>query len=203
MIGRYIRSFAASPLAAWAEAKPWELTVASGTVVTAVMAGLAADGFRIADGIAVHRSAVIETGAIVKSPAVIGPDCFLAAGAYLRNGVWLDRACVIGPGSEVKSSLVFAGSKLAHFNFVGDSIIGSDVNLEAGSIVANYRNERQDRQIHCRLDGQRVATGTDKFGALIGDHVRIGANAVIAPGALIEPGQIVRRLALLDQDSEA
>jgi UDP-N-acetylglucosamine diphosphorylase / glucose-1-phosphate thymidylyltransferase / UDP-N-acetylgalactosamine diphosphorylase / glucosamine-1-phosphate N-acetyltransferase / galactosamine-1-phosphate N-acetyltransferase len=43
----------------------------------------------------------------------------------------------MGPGCELKSSFVFRGSKLAHFNFVGDSVIGSDVNLEAEAIVAN------------------------------------------------------------------
>jgi bifunctional N-acetylglucosamine-1-phosphate-uridyltransferase/glucosamine-1-phosphate-acetyltransferase GlmU-like protein len=61
--------------------------------------------------------------------------------AYLRAGVWLGEGCVVGPGAELTSSFLFAGSKLAHFNFVGDSILGNDVNLEAGSIVANHRNE--------------------------------------------------------------
>lgn len=52
--------------------------------------------------------------------------------AYLRGGVWLERSCVVGPGAELKSSFLFDGSKLAHFNFVGDSIVGCEVNLEAG-----------------------------------------------------------------------
>jgi bifunctional N-acetylglucosamine-1-phosphate-uridyltransferase/glucosamine-1-phosphate-acetyltransferase GlmU-like protein len=94
---------------------------------------------------------------------------------------------------------VFRGSKLAHFNFVGDSILGADVNLEAGSIVANFRNEAVDSEIRVRGGPGLVRTGARKFGALIGDRARIGANAVLAPGALIEPGQVVARLMLVDQ----
>jgi UDP-N-acetylglucosamine diphosphorylase / glucose-1-phosphate thymidylyltransferase / UDP-N-acetylgalactosamine diphosphorylase / glucosamine-1-phosphate N-acetyltransferase / galactosamine-1-phosphate N-acetyltransferase len=152
------------------------------------------------DDVAVHRSATIESGAVIKGPAIICAGCFIAAGAYLRGGVWLDESCVIGPGAELKSSFVFGGSKLAHFNFVGDSILGSGVNLEAGSILANFRNERADKKIRVRVGTELQRTGVEKFGALVGDGALIGANAVIAPGALIPPGQVVPRLSLLDQD---
>jgi len=68
---------------------------------------------------------------------------------------------------------------------VGDSILGSSVNLEAGSIVANYRNERALKEIKVRYKGNLINTGINKFGAVIGDNCKIGANAVIAPGALL------------------
>jgi UDP-N-acetylglucosamine diphosphorylase / glucose-1-phosphate thymidylyltransferase / UDP-N-acetylgalactosamine diphosphorylase / glucosamine-1-phosphate N-acetyltransferase / galactosamine-1-phosphate N-acetyltransferase len=74
------------------------------------------------------------------------------------------------------------------------------VNLEAGSILANFRNERPDKEIRVRIGTELQATGVEKFGALVGDGARIGANAVIAPGALIRPGQVVPRLSLLDQE---
>lgn len=48
-------------------------------------------------------------------------------------------------------------------------------------------------------EGKRIETGVDKFGALVGDGVKIGANAVVAPGAFIAPGMVVPRLVLLDQ----
>ena len=92
---------------------------------------------------------------------------------------------------------------MAHFNFVGDSILGSDVNLEAGSIVCNYRNERADKEIRVRVGAGLHATGCDKFGAVIGDGCRIGANAVLAPGAVLEPRSIVGRGALHDDEQEA
>ena len=103
---------------------------------------------------------------------------------------------------ELKSSFVFAGTALAHFNFVGDSVVGAGVNMEAGSIVCNHRNERADKQIFVRSGkgGALQGTGCEKFGALIGDGARIGANAVIAPGALLRAGQVVVRASLLDQE---
>ena len=109
--------------------------------------------------------------------------------------------CIFGPGAELKSSFVFAGTKLAHFNFVGDSILGSDVNLEAGSIVCNYRNERSEKEILVRLGADLHRTGHVKFGAVLGDHSRLGGNAVVAPGCLLRPGSVVRRASLRDDEA--
>ncbi len=148
---------------------------------------------------AVHRTATVEPGALIKGPAVVGPDCFVASSALLRGGVFLAQGCIVGPGCELKSSFMLAGSKIAHLNFVGDSILGARVNCEAGSMVANYRNERDDKRIRIAWGGRVIDTGVDKFGALLGDGVRLGANAVVAPGALLAPGSIVPRLGLVDQ----
>ena len=106
---------------------------------------------------------------------------------------------IIGPCCELKTVLMFSNSKAAHLNFVGDSVVGRDVNIEAGAMIANYRNEKADKVIRFHHQGKLVETGVEKFGAMIGDHVRIGANAVIAPGAVLPVSTIVRRLELVDQ----
>jgi len=121
------------------------------------------------------------------------------ASALLRGGVFLDEGCIIGPAVELKTTFMFRGSKAAHLNFIGDGVVGADVNLEAGSIVANYRNELDDKMIRIRLEDRMIETGVDKFGALIGDGTRIGANAVIAPGAVLAVGARVPQLGLVDQ----
>ncbi|SEJ59778.1 hypothetical protein SAMN05216567_11938 [Variovorax sp. OK605] len=200
----YIAGIASSPLAPWAASLPWELPPRAPEIVRELLAALPAD-YAIDGEVAVHRSARVEPGAVLKGPLILGPGCFVAAGAYLRGGNWVDARCSIGPGVELKSSFVFAGTALAHFNFVGDSVLGAGVNMEAGSIVCNHRNERADKQIFVRSGtgaggGALQPTGCEKFGALMGDGVRIGANAVIAPGALLAPGRVVGRTALLDQE---
>ncbi|RSC29837.1 LpxA family transferase [Pseudomonas putida] len=149
--------------------------------------------------VVVHRNATVEAGALVKGVAIIGPGCFIASGSLLRGGCWLGEGCIIGPGAELKTSIMFAGSKLAHFNFVGDSVLGSGVNIEAGAIIANYRNELDAPDIRLQYQGQIITLPTPKFGALVGDNCRIGANAVVAPGAILAPRTRVGRLALLDQ----
>ncbi|WP_338722575.1 LpxA family transferase [Pseudomonas tolaasii] len=194
----YIAGFSQSTLAPWAELAPWALAAQAPAIVRQLLVQLPADEYTLEGDVAVHRTAIVETGALLKGPLIIGAHCFIASGSLLRGGCWLDTHCIIGPGAELKTSFVFSGSKLAHFNFVGDSVLGHGINLEAGSIVANYRNERDDKEVQVRIDGQLQRTGCDKFGALLGDQCRIGANAVLAPGAVLRPASVVGRGQLFD-----
>jgi bifunctional N-acetylglucosamine-1-phosphate-uridyltransferase/glucosamine-1-phosphate-acetyltransferase GlmU-like protein len=200
-LAEFVAGIDSSPIAPWASCPPWEITSRSAEIVRRLFAGLPAADFIVTEDVAVHRSARVEAGAVLKGPLILGAECFVASGAYLRGGNWVAERCTFGPGAELKSSFVFSGSKLAHFNFVGDSILGADVNLEAGSILCNYRNERPDKEICVRVGGSLHRTGCRKFGALVGDHGRIGANAVVAPGALLSAGTIVRRGALRDDET--
>jgi UDP-N-acetylglucosamine diphosphorylase / glucose-1-phosphate thymidylyltransferase / UDP-N-acetylgalactosamine diphosphorylase / glucosamine-1-phosphate N-acetyltransferase / galactosamine-1-phosphate N-acetyltransferase len=202
LTSRHVASFAGSPLARWSDRAPWELTAQSAAVVFDLLAAVSSE-FDITEQVAVHRSATIERGAVLKGPLILGANCFVAAGAYLRGGNWVAENCIFGPGVELKSSFVFAGARLAHFNFVGDSILGADVNLEAGSIICNCRNERADKEVLIRNGAALQRTGCAKFGALVGDGTRIGANAVVAPGALLLPGAVVARAELFDQEDRA
>jgi UDP-N-acetylglucosamine diphosphorylase / glucose-1-phosphate thymidylyltransferase / UDP-N-acetylgalactosamine diphosphorylase / glucosamine-1-phosphate N-acetyltransferase / galactosamine-1-phosphate N-acetyltransferase len=198
LISNFIRSFSQSALQPFFDLAPWTLTSQARQVVGDIVSRIGPDYSVIGD-VAIHRTASVESGTILKGPAVIGPDCFVAHGAYVRDGCWLDRGCVLGPGAELKSSFLFSGSKLAHFNFVGDSVLGAGCNLEAGAIIANYRNEHGGRPIVITREGNQIDTGVSKFGALLGDRVRVGANAVIAPGAILDIGAVVPRLGLVDQ----
>lgn len=176
---------------------PWQVPDELGTIIGQLISNLD-EGYLISHGVAVHITAEIEPGAVIKAPAVIGPDCFIAANAYLRGGVILGEKVIIGPGCEVKSSVIASGTALAHFNYIGNSLVGSDVNFEAGALIANHHNDRTDKRIFVRTaEGEVVETGVTKFGAVVGDRCRVGANAVIAPGKLLLPGYIVKRLELI------
>jgi UDP-N-acetylglucosamine diphosphorylase / glucose-1-phosphate thymidylyltransferase / UDP-N-acetylgalactosamine diphosphorylase / glucosamine-1-phosphate N-acetyltransferase / galactosamine-1-phosphate N-acetyltransferase len=198
IIDEFIADFRTSALQQFANQAPWELTSNATAVVEQLITQLD-PSYLVTGKAAVHRSATIEQAATIKGPAIIGPNCFVAAGAYVRGGCWLGSNCILGPGVELKSSFLFSGSKLAHFNFVGDSILGRDVNLEAGAIIANCRNEQDATVIAFMHRSERIETHVNKFGALIGDGTKIGANAVVAPGAFITPGTIVDRLSLVDK----
>jgi UDP-N-acetylglucosamine diphosphorylase / glucose-1-phosphate thymidylyltransferase / UDP-N-acetylgalactosamine diphosphorylase / glucosamine-1-phosphate N-acetyltransferase / galactosamine-1-phosphate N-acetyltransferase len=177
---------------------PWHLAGKAPEFVARLFASLSSD-FKIVDAIAIHKSAVIETNVTLKAPVIIGPGCFIASHCYLRGGVYLMGHNSIGPGCEIKASFIFPHSNLAHFNFIGDSILGSDVNFEAGSIIANHFNERKEKKISVLIQGKRVETHTEKFGALIGDGSKIGANAVLSPGTILNPNSVVKRLELVNQ----
>ncbi len=180
---------------------PWDIPARLPGLIKETIAQLKHD-FIIADDVAIHVSAVVEAGAIIKAPAIIGSNCFVAAHAYLRGGVYIVRNVSIGAGCEIKSSIIFPNSSIAHFNFVGDSIIGNNVNMEAGAITANHHNDRDDKTIFFSCDGVLQKTNATKFGALIGDGSKIGANAVLSPGTILPKKSIVKRLQLVNQEMD-
>lgn len=177
---------------------PWELTQSINEVILERIS-LLNDDYVISNDIAIHKTAVIETNVTLKAPIIIGENCFIGANSYLRNGVFLMSNVKIGTGCEIKTSIICPDSAIAHFNFIGDSIIGRRVNFEAGSITANHFNEREDKTITVVHNSQKINTHVTKFGSLVGDDSRIGANAVLSPGTLLLPKSIVKRLELIEQ----
>jgi NDP-sugar pyrophosphorylase family protein len=195
-INQFIHSF---PTAIEQQDKePWDITKKIVEIINELIPSLNED-FNINDGIAVHKTAVIESGVTLKSPVIIGAGCFIGAHAYLRGGVYLANNVSIGPGCEIKSSIICNNSALAHFNFIGDSIIGSHVNFEAGSVTANHYNERVDKAIFVLYNAEIIDIESVKFGSLVGDDSKIGANAVLSPGTLLPQKSVVNRLSLVEQ----
>lgn len=198
IVDAHIAAWRRSPFAEWATGEAWDVIPDLAGMVARLLKALDAD-YEIKGDIALHHITKVEPGAVMKGPLIVGPSCLIAMGSLIRGGCWLDSDCIVGPGSELKTTIMFQGSKLAHFNYVGDSILGRDVNLEAGSIIANYRNELADPRLRIGYNGKTLEADTLKFGALVDDGCRIGANAVVAPGAILAPGTVVSRLGLIDQ----
>lgn len=135
---------------------------------------------------------VIEPGAMIKSPAIIGAKTEVRQGAYLRGNVIVGDYCTCGHTTEVKNSIFMNHTEAGHFAYVGDSVLGSYVNLGAGTKLANlqFRNKKAKLrqnfpEITLKLDGEIFHTGTAKIGAFFGDHGEAGCNSVIAPGVFL------------------
>ena len=180
---------------------PWKITEDIKEIIEAIIPKLGTD-FNIENGIAIHKSAILEQGITMKSPLIIMDQCRIAANTYFREGVFLDSSVRIGPGSEIKASIIFSNSTIAHLNYIGNCLIGINVNFEAGSIAANHYNERKDKQIRVIFKNMIFETGLEKFGALVGDNSKIGANGVLSPGTILEKNSIVKRLELIEQLKE-
>jgi bifunctional N-acetylglucosamine-1-phosphate-uridyltransferase/glucosamine-1-phosphate-acetyltransferase GlmU-like protein len=177
---------------------PWELTQNIDKIILEHIS-LLDDDFTVNNNIAIHKTAVIEHNVTLKPPMIIGKNCFIGANSYLRNGIFLMDNVRIGAGCEIKTSIICSDSAIAHFNFIGDCIIGCRVNFEAGSIAANHYNEREDKTITVVHNSQKINTHVTKFGSLVGNDSKIGANAVLSPGTLLLPKSIVKRLELIEQ----
>ncbi|TVR98605.1 MAG: glucose-1-phosphate thymidylyltransferase [Trueperaceae bacterium] len=145
----------------------------------------------------VHPTAVVEgpvrleagarigPHAYVSGPAWLGPGASIGHGARVRGGVVMGAGATIGHASEVKRAVLLEGAKAPHFNYVGDSLLARRVNLGAGVKCANLKAIGRGVRVG------ETQTGLRKLGAMLGDDVSIGCNAVLAPGTLIGVGSVV------------
>ena len=150
-----------------------------------LMAGCCFTGNQIDIG----KSCVIEPGAMIKSPAIIGDWNEVRQGAYLRGDVLTGKGCVLGHTTEIKHSIFLDDAKAGHFNYVGDSILGNNSNLGAGTKLANLRFIKGN--LILRYEDQQIDTGRRKFGAILGDETQTGCNSVTNPGVIIGRGSFV------------
>ena len=137
----------------------------------------------IGDNVFIGEGTVVEDGVMIKGPAIIGRNCQIRHNAYLREDVIIGDNCVIGNACELKNALLFNNATVPHFNYVGDSILGYKAHLGGGVKISNVK--LTSGNVMMEIDGVPHDTGLRKFGALIGDHVDVGCNAVISPGSVI------------------
>lgn len=193
-------------LGSWIDVgRPWDLLHANQVVLEAkrddagywVQEGLVEEGVRLRGPVRVEQGARVEAGSVIEGPVVVQAGARVGPLAYVRAHSVIGEGCHVGAHTEIKNSLLFAGSNAPHLNYVGDSILGSGVNLGAGTVIANLRHDGAD--IDVTLDGGvRVGSGRRKLGAILADHVKTGINvsldcgSVVGAGALLAPGQSFR-----------
>ncbi len=120
----------------------------------------------------------IQSTVIVES--VVGNGCKIGPMAYLRPGTVLADTVKIGDFVEVKKSQVGQGSKIPHLSYVGDSVVGSGVNIGCGTITCNY-------------DGVHKYQTTIEDGAFIGSNTNLVAPVTVAENAFIGAGSTITR----------
>ena len=133
--------------------------------------------------VSIGKGSVIEPGAMIVGPAIIGENTLVRQGAYVRGNVIIGNNCIIGHASEVKGTIILNNTELSHFNYVGDSIIGSDVLLGAGVRTANVKIT--GGTIRVTIGDKNYETELVKFGGIVGDKVQLGCNSVFNPGTLV------------------
>ncbi|HEX6384444.1 MAG TPA: glucose-1-phosphate thymidylyltransferase [Anaerolineae bacterium] len=140
----------------------------------------------------IGEGARVEPGAYVHGPAYIGAGAVVRHGALIRENVILLPGSVLGHAGEAKNSLFLPGAHAPHFNYVGDSILGHGVNLGAGTRLSNLgilseKDETTGKRptIKLMIDNLEYDTGLAKLGAILGDEVQTGCNAVLNPGCLV------------------
>ena len=143
----------------------------------------------LGDRIAIGQGVLVESGAMIKSPAIIGDMTEIRQGAYLRGYCLTGKRCVLGHTTEIKHSIFLNDAKAGHFAYIGDSILGNDANLGAGTKFANLKFLPGNVSILHK--GEHIDTGRRKFGAILGDKTQTGCNSVTSPGTLLSKQSIL------------
>jgi NDP-sugar pyrophosphorylase family protein len=151
--------------------------------------GTIEEGAFVEKNVYIGEGTVVERGALVKGPTIIGRNCHIRHGAYIRGYALIGDNCVVGHATEVIRALFLPHAKAPHFNYVGDSILGTNVNLGAGTKLSNLKNTSSC--IVIKHDGKSFQTGLRKFGAILGDRCQTGCNSVLNPATILGPDCIV------------
>ncbi len=144
--------------------------------------------------IIVGKGSVIKFPTRIEGPVIIGENSVVGPFAFIRGPAIIGNDCVVG-SSEVKKSIIMDGSRAAHFNFVGDSIIGKKCNLGAGTKLANLRLDGDIVKV--KVEDKMYSSGLRKLGAVLEDGAQTGCNSVLNPGVyvakkkLVLPGAVV------------
>ena len=129
------------------------------------------------------KGSVIKAGSRIEGPAYIGEDCLIGPNAFIRRGSVIENHCHVGT-CEIKNSVVMNGANVPHFSYIGDSVLCENVNLGAGTMIANLRFDDGYIQVKFKDIGT-VDSGRRKLGAAIGSGTKVGVNCSINCGVLI------------------
>jgi NDP-sugar pyrophosphorylase family protein len=173
----------------WGNTSAGELKVFLNDELLAGASVLMAGSCFLGEKIEIGKGVLIETGAMIKSPAIIGDCNEVRQGAYLRGHIISGRGCVLGHTTEIKHAIFLNDAKAGHFNYIGDSILGNNTNLGAGTKFANLRF--LEGNIFVEIEEKQIDTGRRKFGAILGDNSQSGCNSVTNPGTILGKDSLI------------
>lgn len=138
----------------------------------------------------IEGKVIMEPGAkiidsYVEGIAYIGKDTVIGPNACLRGFNSIGAKCSIGPGTSVKSSILLENVNAKHLSYIGDSILGENVNLGSGTQIANFRFDGNN--VNVMTEKGWVNSGRKKLGAIVGDNTKFGVLSCTMPGKLIGP----------------
>ncbi|MFP8889899.1 bifunctional sugar-1-phosphate nucleotidylyltransferase/acetyltransferase [Natrialbaceae archaeon A-CW2] len=170
--------------------RPWELLEANERKLAELerdIRGTVSDDAEISGTVVVEPGATIRSDVVLEGPALIRSGATVGPNAYVRGATLIGEGATVGHGVEIKNSVLMAGTSVGHLSYVGDSVLGRDVNVGAGTAIANLRHD--DQPIEMIVSGERVSTGRRKFGVVLGDEAKTGINTSLNPGVRLSSGQ--------------
>lgn len=178
-----LRHSAAAPLLQKTE-YPWQALEGIGDFILALGEGLSPEEYdHPAKDIWIAKDAIVFPSAYIKGPCIIGPRTEVRHCAFIRGNALVGEDCVVGNSTELKNVILFDRVQVPHYNYVGDSILGYQAHMGAGSITSNVKSDKTPVVIADATE--RMETGRKKVGAVLGDRVEVGCNSVLNPGTVV------------------
>mgnify|MGYP000355863694 CR=1 FL=1 len=163
---------------------PWEVLADIGDFIMKLGPTLPKDEFnQIEDNIWVHKTVKIAPTASLTGPLIVDADTEIRPSAFVRGKAIVGKNCVVGNSTELKNVVLFNTVQVPHYNYVGDSILGTHSHMGAGSITSNVKSDKT--LVVVKNGDEQIETGLKKFGAMLGDYVEVGCNSVLNPGTVI------------------
>ncbi len=179
---------------------PWNLLEANAFLLSRQkrdIRGTVEKGATVKGDVIIGKGTKVLAGSYIEGPVRIGESCEIGPNCYIRPGTTIGDSCHVGAAVELKNTIFFSGTVASHLTYIGDSILGENVNVGGGTLVANLRHDGQS--VKSMVKGKLVDTGRRKFGTVIGDGAHLGAGTIIYPGRKIGtkcdtlPGEIVKK----------
>ena len=166
--------------------RPWELLNVNEHFISEMeedIQGEIEDGVTIHGKVVLGKNSIIRSGTYILGPVFIGEGCDIGPNSYLRKYTYLGNNVNVGNAVEIKNSIIMDGTNVNHLSYVGDSVIGANCNVAAGTNIANLRFD--NKNVKMKIKGEKFDCGIRKLGAVFGDNVKTGINSSFNPGVKV------------------
>jgi len=166
--------------------RPWDVLKANRWALMRMkhkISGFIENGAHLIGQVTVAETARVRSGAYVEGPAYVDEECDVGPNCYMRPYTSLGKRVRVGNACEVKNSILMDGTHIGHLSYVGDSLVGENCNIAAGTITANYRLDA--KTVKMVVKDKIMDTGRTKLGVVFGDNVKTGINALFMPGVKV------------------
>ncbi len=172
-------------------ARPWDILSANKAIMDTwstakIHESVKLQGASVKGPVRIAKGAEISSGAVLEGPSYIGPGSFIGHNALIRPYTSIGAGSVIGQSVEMKNCVLFPKVIVGRMCFIGDSVVGENVDIGAGVMTINHTMD--NGEISVRINKKKTESGLTKLGAFIGDNAIIGASNTIESGAIIDAG---------------
>ena len=181
--------------------RPWELIEVNEELISQLeteIKGTIEDGVHIHGEIFLDVGSIIRSGVYIEGNIYIGKHCDIGPNSYIRGNSYFGDHVHVGNAVEIKNSIVMENTNVSHLSYVGDSVIGSNCNIAAGTNIANLRFD--NRPVKTKIKNQMIDSGRRKLGSIIGDSVKTGINSSFSPGVKVGHNSTIGSGVLLYDD---